>query len=41
MVIATGFEPVTVWLETRCSIQLSYATLCGETGIRTQATLTR
>ena len=25
-VIAIGFEPMTVWLETRCSIQLSYAT---------------
>ena len=26
-VIATGFEPVTVCLEGRCSIQLSYATI--------------
>ena len=28
-VIATGFEPVTVCLEGRCSIQLSYATIQG------------
>jgi hypothetical protein len=28
-VIATGFEPVTVCLEGRCSIQLSYATIFG------------
>ena len=28
-VIATGFEPVTVCLEGRCSIQLSYATIKG------------
>ena len=41
-VIAIGFEPMTVCLEGRCSIQLSYATkVCGETGIRTQATFTR
>ena len=41
-VIAIGFEPMTVCLEGRCSIQLSYATkICGETGIRTQATFTR
>ena len=80
IVIAAGFEPATVCLEGRCSIQLSYATkmsgwqdsnlrppapkagamtglrytpervfqylmnfinLCGETGIRTLATVTR
>ncbi len=72
--IAIGFEPMTVCLEGRCSIQLSYATIivgvagfepatsasqtrrdnratlhpengylkfCGETGIRTLATVTR
>ena len=27
-VSATGFEPVTVCLEGRCSIQLSYAPIC-------------
>ena len=29
LVIAEGFEPSTVCLEGRCSIQLSYATLHG------------
>ena len=42
IVIAARFERATVCLEGRCSIQLSYATLiCGETGTRTLATLTR
>ena len=30
LVSATGFEPVTVCLEGRCSIQLSYAPISGK-----------
>ncbi len=30
LVSATGFEPVTVCLEGRCSIQLSYAPICSK-----------
>ena len=36
VVIAAGFEPATVCLEGRCSIQLSYATLfrgCKDTNV--------
>ena len=32
-VIAKGFEPLTVCLEGRCSIQLSYATLLKNVGV--------
>ena len=31
-VMAAGFEPATVCLEGRCSIQLSYATKCYKSG---------
>ena len=42
-VIAIGFEPMTVCLEGRCSIQLSYATLVGVAGFEpaTSASQTR
>ena len=32
-VMAAGFEPATVCLEGRCSIQLSYATKCYKVGV--------
>jgi hypothetical protein len=36
-VIAKGFEPLTVCLEGRCSIQLSYATFVGVAGFEPAA----